>query len=349
MTDIAVSGTRTNIIVCKASTWGTATAASTGDKYIGELTWKNGAEVLKKRSQGSGKFMTSGFTRGAYKPTVVLTGDVYANSAFGKILAQFMGADSVSAEQTASQADYIHTITVAAQSKYLSVAFESSDATVIEFPTCSVRSLTISTTSIPGYLQFTAELVANKVEFSTAVNTNAVLAAATIVDTEVFAPSDEDDFWLDTQASGSLASGDQFNLISYSLEMSRPQESVNEIKGSAGNGAPVVQDDFAASLTLGVASLKNHAIIAHHVTEAGLKSLFTIEGSQIGSGLNKALNIYVPRMQLIQEPDYGITNPGINPVTYKFDISAADSNPTGMTSQYPYLTLVNGLSTGYQA
>ena len=349
MANVAVSGSRTNMAVVKAGTWGTAVAASTTDKYIGELSWALNESVLKARSQGSGLYMPLGFTRGAEKPTVSLTGDAHVHGVFGKVLAQFMGADSVSAEITGSQGDYRHTINQAAQSKYLSVAFDTSDTTVLEFPTCSTRSITLSTPSVPGYLQFAAELVADKVELSTAVNTNAVLAAATLGGTEILSPAFDDDFWIDTEASGSLASGDQFDILSYSLQLNKPQESANEIKGVAGNGTPVETDEMSGTLTITVKELKNHSMFTYFSGETGLKCRFTVEGSQIGTGVNRSLNVYIPRMQLIAAPDYGITSPGKNPVTYTFAISAAASAPTGMSYVYPYFELVNTLSTGYQA
>lgn len=346
----SISGSLTNAAVVKAGTWGTAVAASTGDKYIGEISHSLNESVLNARSVGSGLIMPLGFTRGNEKPTVNLTGDAHIHGVFGKVLSQFMGADSVGSEITASQGDYKHTITLAtSQSKYLTVAYESSSATVHEFPTCSARSLTIRTPQIPGYLEFAAELVANKLELSTSTNANATIAAATLVDTEILAPTSEDDFWIDTQASGSLASGDQFNILSYELNLLRPQDSANEIKGSAGNGSPIYTGDFSGTLKITVKELADHSLYTYFANETALKCRFTIEGSQIGSGSLKSLNVYIPRMQLIAAPDYSLSSPGVNPVTYTFAISAATSNPTGMSSKYPYFELINTLSTGYQA
>lgn len=345
----ALSGAKTNAAVVKAGTWGTAAAASTGDKFVGEITHALNESVLKARSTGSGKRMPLGFTRGSTKPTVNLVGDCHFHGSFGRVLSQFMGADSISSEITASQGDYRHTLTFADQTKFVTVAEETSSTTVREFPTCSARSFTLRTPSVPGYLEYAAELAANDMELSTSTNTNAVLAASTLVDTDILSPAFDDDFWIDTQASGSLASGDQFNILGYELVLNRPQESANEIKGAAGNGSPSITDDISGRLTITVKELANHSLYAYFAAETALKCRFTVEGAQIGSGALKSLNVYIPRMQLIAAPQHGLVVPGMNPVTYVFDISEATSAPTGMSSVLPYFELVNTLATGYQA
>ena len=347
----AISGDKTNAAVKVASTWGTASAASTGDKYIGLISHALNESVLSAKAVGSGSYLPAGFTRGNEKPSLTLTGDAHVNSAFGKVLSQFMGTDTVGSEITASQGDYKHTITWndTRNAKYLSVAYESSSAKVHEFPTCAVRSINIRTPSVPGYMEFVAELIANKLELSTAVNTNAVLAAATISDTEILAPAFDDDFWIDTQASTTLASGDQLNILSYDLKLSQGMESANEIKGTAGNGSPMITGPLEGELTIVLKELADHTWYDYWAAETALKCRFTVEGSQIGSGSLKSLNCYIPRMQLIKAPKYDLQSDGMNNVTYTFSISKATSNPTGMSSTMPYFELVNQLSTSYLA
>lgn len=346
-----ISGALTNAIVQVSTTWGTAVAGGAGDKFIGEISHSLNETELTARAIGSGASMISGATRGSEKPTLTLTGDCHVQGAFGAILAQFMGTDTASAELTGGQADYRHTMTYNTtwNSKYLTVAYESSSTTVHEFPSCAVTSMTIRTPSVPGYLEYSAELVANKIELSTAVNTNAVCAAATLTDTEILAQAFDDDFWYDTQASGSLASGDKSDITNYELTLTKPQESANEIKGTSGNGSPIATDLLSGTLTITKKGLLDHAFYSNFSAETAMKSLLTIEGSQIGSGSLKSLNVYLPRMQLISAPSYAVAAAGVNPVSYTFKLSKAASNPTGMSSTYPYFELINSLSTSYLA
>lgn len=346
-----ISGSNTNAIAQIATTWGTAVAAGAGDKLIAEISHSINETELISRAIGSGNAMITAATRGNEKPTVTVTGDAQFQGAFPVILSQFMGTAAVSAEVTASQADYRHTITFnpTLNAKYVTIAYESSSTTVHEFPTCAARSFTLRTPSVPGYLEYSAELVANKLELSTSTNTNAVCAAATIVQSEIAAVTFDDDFWIDTEASTTLASGGQLDILSYELNLQRPQESANEVKGSAGNGSPIMTDLFQGTLSITLKGLTDHAYYTYFANETSLKCRFTVEGTKIGSGINKAVDVYIPRMQLISGPSYAVATAGVNPVTYTFRISKAASNPTGMTSTYPYFTIANQLSTGYLA
>lgn len=334
-----------------ATTWGTPVATGAGDKLVAEITHSTNDTELQARAVGSGNYMVTSATRGNTKPTVNIVMDAGYRNNFDTLLAQFMGTSAAPAEVTGGQADYLHTITfnTSLNAKYVTVAYESSTAKVHEFPTCGVRRVVISTPNVPGYVQGEFELVADSLALSTATNTNAVLQAATLTDTELMAVAFEDDFWIDTEGSGALASGDQLNITGYTLTLERPQDSANEIKGSSGNGSPIPTDLFSGTLAITLKELADHTWYDVWAAESAYKCRFTVEGSTIGSGTNKSLNVYIPRMQLISGPDYSVTQPGVNPVTYTFRISKASANPTGMSSTYPYFTITNGLSTSLLA
>lgn len=345
-----ISGAQALAGIQVASTWGTAVAAGAGDKLVAEITDSANESVLEPRMLGSGAYMVTTSTKSNTAPSVNISMDVgYRNNA-DTILAQFFGTSGSPSEQTASQADYLHTMTfnTTLNAKYLSVARETSTTTTLEYPTCAVRSITLRAEA-NQYAQLTAELVANKIETASAVNTNAALANVTLTDTELTAVSFDDDFWIDTQGSTTLASGDQLNITSYELTLTRPQMMPNEIKGSAGNGAPIPDGLFDGTLTVTLAELPDHAWFTAWNAETVYKSRLTIEGTQIGTGVNKAWNVYLPGMVLVTKPDVALSNPGANPVTLTFKLLKASTNPTGMSSTYPYITVVNGLSTSLLA
>jgi len=347
----SITGAQTSAAVQIATTWGTAAASGAGDKFAGEISHSLNEQELVSRAIGSGNYMITAATRGNEKPTVNLTMDVGYRNTFDVLLAQFMGTAGAPTEVTGGQADYKHTLTfnTSLNSKYITFAYESSSAKVHEFPTCGVRSASIRTPSVPGYVEAQFELVANKLELSTAVNTNAVLQAATATDTELAAVSFDDTFWINTASGGAVSSGDALAVTSWQLDLERPQDSANEIKGSAGNGSPIATDLFSGTLTITLKELADHTYYTIWSAETAQKCKFTVSGSQIGSGTNKSVAVYIPRMQLISAPSYSVTSNGTNAVTYTFRISKASANPTGMSSTYPYFEITNGLSTSLLA
>ena len=346
------AGSAISAACVKASTWGTAVAASTGDKLQDvNITYALNESILKRRGVGSDKGFQFGATRGAELPSVQITGDIGVRNRFDFLLAQIMGSAAVSAEITASQGDYKHTLTwnSSANSKLATIAFENSTGTTVEFPTVALTQMVIRSTSIPGYLEYQAQGIANKIEYSSSTNTNAVLQAATLADSELLSANYDDDFWINAQAGSSLSSSNILAGTKFELTLNRPQACAQEFRGAAGLAAPLAQEEGSATLKLDLSGLDDHTYIAYHIAETGLKAKFTFEGSQIGSGSNKSLLIYIPRMQMLAHPQNDISSKGVNPAVYMFECGVADSNPSGMSSTMPYFEIYNTSSTGLLA
>ena len=350
----SITGAQTKAGVKIASTWGTAVACGVGNSFAGEISPSFNVSEITSRQIGSGAYMLSSATRGSVIPTVSLTADMGYRNNCDVLLAQFMGTAPTPTEVTVGQNDYKHVITfnTTLNSKYVTLAFESSSATVMEFPTCAVQSVGIATTGVPGYLDFTAELLANTVELSSAVNTNATLANCTFTEgvPELVAVDLVDKFRTNVQSGSAVAGGDQYNITGFNLALNRPQEIVPEIKGAAGNSAPLATDLFDGTLSIDVRQLVDHAYYTIWSAETARKALIEIEGTQIGTGSTKKLSIYLPRMLLVTEPQYALTDQGTNTLSMEFRLLKAATAPTGMTgSTYPYFEIVNGLVTSLLA
>lgn len=347
-----VSGSKTNAIIQIATTWGTAVDGGAGDKLTGcEITPNFNVEELLPRQIGSGRSMVTTATRGNFKPTWGLAMDAGYRNTMDVLIAQFFGTSGAPAEQTGGQADYLHTITYNStiNSKYLTLAYDTSSATVIEMPTGVVRSLGFSLEDAPGLFQFTCELLGNTATTTGTTNTNADLAAATATDTERIAYAVEDTFRINLNSGGALAGGDQYNIVGYDLQMERPQEIIGEIRGAAGNSTPIETGLFNGNLNLAVKELADHAYFTYWAAETALKCSLNIQGTQIGSGVNKAITINLPKMVQVTEPVYALTSEGINSLALSFRLLEATANPTGMSSTFPYVTIINGLSTSLLA
>lgn len=350
----AETGASTNAILEKAGTWGTAVQGGSGDKWLFQsLTASLNETVLEARQIGSGLSMSTDATKGATAPTLSVEQIVGYNNLADRLMYQLFGAASVSAELTASQSDYRHTLTMSStnDAKYLTVAYDGDSATVFEYPTCVVTSINIRCDTIPGYVTVSAELLANNRVISGTTNDTASLAAATAPsDTELVACSLADEFLLNTQAGGALSnSTDLVAITSYSFTLSRPRNFVNEIKGSAGNGVPVYGDLWTATLEVGIKNKSDMTWFTANDAETAYKCSLEIFGSQIGSGEDRSFKVLIPRMKLIQSPEYNLTEVGTNPQSLSFTCLAASANPTGMSSTYPYIEIVNSSSAEIDA
>lgn len=334
-----------------ATTWGTAVAAGAGDKLVCEINPSFNTNTLVARAIGSGAYMSANFTRGTYIPTWSLTGDAGYRNNMDKLIAVLWGTSPAPSEVTNPNNDWKHTITfnTTLNAKYVTFAYETSTATTIEAPTAAVRSFGLRTTSVPGYLEWTAELLGNKAEFSSSTNTNATLANVTNTDTELVAVDFDDDFWIDDQSSGALASGDQYNITGFDFSFTRPQDIIPEIKGAAGHSAPVASGLAEGTFNVTVKELADHTYFTVWSAETAKKASINVEGTQIGAGTNKAVVLYIPRLILVQEPQYALTSEGTNTLALNFNIAVASANPTGMTSTYPYWEITNGLATSLLA
>lgn len=350
----SITGAQTKAGVKIASTWGTAVACGAGNSFAGEISPSFNVSEINARQIGSGAYMLSSATRGSVIPTVSLTADLGYRNNCDILLAQFMGTSGSPTEVTVGEGDYKHSLlfNTTLNTKYVTLAFESSSATVMEFPTCAVQSIGIATTGVPGYIDFTAELLANTAELSSSTNTNATLANCTFTEgtPELVAVDLVDKFRTNAQSGGAVGSGDQYNITGFNLSMSRPQEIIPEIKGAAGNSAPLATDLFEGTLSVDVKELADHAYYTIWSAETARKALIQIEGTQIGAGSNKSFSIYIPRMILVTEPQYALTDQGTNTLSMEFRLLKAAATPTGMSgSTYPYFEIVNTLATSLLA
>lgn len=346
-----LSGAATNAILQIASTWGTAVDGGAGDKFAGEITPNFNVEELIRRQIGSGVQMTQSAVVGNFKPTINLTMDAGYRNTMDVLIAQFMGTAGAPSEVTGGQGDYLHSITFnnSLNAKYVTLAYETSSTTVMEFPTCAVRSISFAADDPPGILEFSAELLANTAVTSGTTNTNADLQSATATDTEVIAYAVEDTFRMNANSGGALSGSDQYNITSFNLTLTRPQEIFGEIKGSSGNSAPLATGLFEGELTITASSLADHAKFTEWGASTAQKCTLNIQGTQIGTGTNKAITILIPKMVLVTEPQYNIVSEGVNPLSLTYRIIAATSNPTGMGATLPHFNITNGLSTSLLA
>ena len=330
-----------------ADTYGVAEAVT--EKLVVEsITWNENVTKLQSAGIGSGGKFTDNLARGTTAGTVTITGLCGYNNGFPLLLAQFLGTAGAPTEQNNPEGDWLHEITFnsSVNRTFLTVAIESSSTTVIEFPSVTVNSLTV--TGTPGdYLRYTAECNFDELVDTSPTNNNAAIQALTQTDTELAVCAFEETFQINAQGGVALSGSDNLAITSFELNMAQPQSFKPEIKGSAGNSVPTSDDKATGTLTV---QLKEHddntyETAAQAATE--YKSALNVQGTQIGSGDNKTIELLCPRLILLDTPDFGLANPGNNPQTLVFDIADASANPTGMTDTTPYANITNEQTTAY--
>lgn len=344
----ALQGAFSTAAVQVATTWGTAVAAGAGDRFAAEISAAPSVDVLQNRNIGSGRFMAGTFVRGSTQYTVSLTADLGYRNNCDVLLAALMGTSGAPTEVTASQGDWLHTITFnTAPTRFVTLAYESASANVHEFPTCVPTEVTISSTSIPGYVDFGMTLLANDMILSTAVNTNAVLTATTYTEgtPELVAVDQIDTHWQNNQSGLTLAAGDSLPITSFEFGLQRPYELIPEIKGSAGFSAPSMNGLVTGTFTVQLKEQADHTHWTIWTGETARKARLRIEGTQIGTGSNKRFTILMPRLLMVNPPDFSLSSDGRNPVTLTYNLAQAATNPTGMSNTYPHFEFINTFAT----
>jgi hypothetical protein len=329
-------------------------ASGAGDRFAGEITVNFNENILESRTIGSGLVMRQNFTRGSFIPTVSLTADLGYRNNCDTLIAAFMGTSAAPTQVTVGQGDYKHTITLNStlNAKYVSFGYTDTDSTSLEIPTASVRSIGISTQSVPGYLDFTAELLGNNVVTPGVTNTYAAIVATTNSESsgvELVACAFEDAFRTNAQSGGSIATGNLYSITGFDFQMTRPQDIIPEIKGSTGLSAPVGSGVANGTFSITVKELADQAYYTVWSAETAQKASIDIQGTQIGTGTNKTFKLLLPRLLLVSAPQYAVTTDGTNTLSLNYNIAAATTNPTGMTSLYPYFEITNTLATSLLA
>ncbi len=348
-------GADINVGIKVGTTHGTAVACGAGDKLVlgidGSLSWDFAPTILDHGGIGSGLSMKKATYAVGELPTVSINSFTCGyNNNFAEMLALFMGVSGAPTEVTTGEGDYKHVITYSsAVKKFATIASEMTDSATIEFPSCYPTSVTITTGDPNNFLKADFEFIANQKVLNSSTNTNATLANTTVLSESLIIHNQGDIFRINAQAGGALSSGDKANITSLTFTMTDAKEPTMEFKGSDSNGIPDRTELFSAQLVVTFKSLDDMTWFTAYTAGTEYKSDFDIQGSQIGAGTNETFKLLIPRMKVVNAPEYGLEEIGENDLTVTFDCLVASSNPTGMTSKYPYFEVTNTTTTSLLA
>jgi len=344
----AITGKETLVGIKVATTYGTAVAV---DKLIAldSFNQSRGVEELSRSPLGLNKLFETSVTQGRASPVVSGSTKVGFQNNIEYLIAQFFGTSSTPAEVTGSQGDYLTRLTFNStlNAKYLTAALKSSSATTMEWPAVAIDTLTFNIA--PGqYLGLDFNGMADIRNLSSGTNTVAVLAALTAPTENEIIIEESDEFLINAQASGAITTSTDRKVIeSAVITLTKPQQSIALIKGTAGNGEPTSTGLYTATITVTYNKLDDHTWFTAAEAGTEYKAGFSFEGAQIGSGTNYRFALFFPRLEIVQDPDYNPSEPGHNNHVVTYKSMEATANPTGMNSKMPYAEYTNLITTAY--
>lgn len=347
----AITGSQTKLILKKATTFGTEVAASTLDAMgVQSFTPSQSSDTIEGNSLGTGLVMEVNQEVGNVGFTAALNMVAGYQNGFDVLLAQLFGDPATPAEQTTGEGDYLHVISMStenAENGWVNIARLLTSTVAQSFPACAVTGMTLTAAQPTTGLVAAFSLICSDAIRDSAVNTVAVINAATLKDQTSIIVKNESEWLINEASDSALSSGDRVAITNWVLSLNRPLATSPEIKGTAGNGE-FVSDGFVNG-TLAITMSKLDAMTFFDGADDGtyFKGSFIVEGAQIGAGENKLFQINFPRLKLLTQPDYALAVPGNNPVDMTFQIFAADAAPSGMSSVYPQVSIINEKSTSY--
>lgn len=346
---VSRTGANTFLGLKLGSTFGTAEALGTDDKLLVEnLTHGKSTEELRANPIGSGNDMDEESAPGATSPFVQFEKIMNYDDAGVAALAQFMGSCSVN---TAGSGAYTHSLIYneTRNQRYATVAFHGYSAGVFEYPSVAFHNVQIEAASPPNYVLGTFDGLADEQVISGTENDEADLTTVTIADSTRVIAKPQDLFQINVASGGALSGSDNVAVTSVSLELDYPLEHAREIKGSSGNGEPISTGEppLSATLTIQLRNLADFTWFTAQNAETEYKARLLVSGATIGGGNDYEFAYYLPRLKVIQDPEYNLASAAENPSTVVFKGLVAASAPTGMISTYPYFLIQNTRSSSY--
>ena len=312
--------------------------AGSGHKMlVDSINHSRGTTALTATPIGAGLSMLQDSDTGAVNPTVSISKTVKYDDQGNGLLGQFMGTETVAAWAGSLS---VHSIAFNStlNANYMTVAFQATTTEVFEYINSAVKAITFSAKP-NDYLKATYDIIATDRKITGTTNTAATLASANEPSSAkpvIVRPSHT--LRINAQAGSALASPtDNKAITSAELKLERPQEIVQEIRGASGAGAPRATDLFSATLTCTFKTLQDFTWFT--AQEAGTE--YKIDGS-FTDGANREFTFLLPRVKIVADPDFNVSDDGENPLTVTFKSLVASTAPSGMFSTMPHFRIVNG-------
>lgn len=346
---VARTGANTFIGAKLHTTFDTYTAAGASEQLmVDSLDHSENSEELTTNPIGSGLIMQRDSDVGGNSPTLGMPKKARYDDIACGLLTQIFGNEST---MNMSGGAYVHSITVSEQlnQNFATIAFHTDSASVAEYKNGVVTDYNF-TANTNDYLNQQINVLASQKLITGTTNSAVTLTTVTLpTNSPITIVRSTDKFRINAQAGGALADGDKVDVTQIEINFARPQEHVDEIRNAAGNGQPRSAGLIDCQVTATLRTKLDDTWFTAYKNATEYKADFTITGATIGGGNSYQWNFNFPRLRVVAEPRYPISNVGENELVVVFKALVASANPTGMISTYPYIRLFNTRSTNYKA
>jgi hypothetical protein len=295
---------------------------------------------------------------------VTISADITHEGLWLKLLAAFLGSSTGSpAEQTGGQGDYLHVMQMASSpTKFVTLAWLCEDDYVLEIPSFKPASIsiqwganTVGTFTCTGI----ASRVVDNASATNSVSDLSGLSYPTTYEPAVLGGVDATSstyFRFDDYSSSvALSSDDNKAIMNFNLNMSRPLQRRNVLRGadSAYTLEPHQAGLIQSTISFQMSEVDNAQIdgIADWLASDRKMAELAVVGDQIGSGLNSKILMRFAQLEHVGQMPTGYDIPGNNQLmqpTFTFNVLSVTTQPASMGGTgYFTASVVNNIASSY--
>lgn len=341
-----------SVVAAKVTTtFGTAASVGSGDKWeLESYQQSTNPEELTANPIGSGAFMTTDSQQGAVSPSINTEFLEHYNDAGVAMKALFYGGESVMVMAGGYYSHSLYHNETLFNNKLATIVNQYAAGSVMEFVSAVPTRLQRTWAQPPNYCRGSMDFLADQRKVTGTTNSYATLEATTKADATRVILRPNDSFFLNLMTDSALSSTHRIDVTSVTSEAIKGHSHIAEIRGSAGNGRaiPTGTPPYEETLTVTFKSLDDYTYFSGSAAGTEYKARLSISHPT----LTYSDIISWPRLKLIQDPQYNLSSPAVNPLTLVFKCLYVDQSlsvPAGMLDRYPYEIVTNTKSTAYLA
>lgn len=347
-----INTNRAKVAFAIGSTWGTApdmTAGGAGKlTHVSQFAVNASIGRHNPRDNGFDNFIKE-VIRLEESVSLTISMDLVSDNWWPLLAAHFMGTSSTPSEQTVSQGDYLHNIdfTNEIEGEFLSCSYLVEDDRAVEFPSIKITSMAIDMpVNQVGTVTFNA--IADKVVVATGSQVNnatdiGTLSYPTQYEALVLGGTNHY-FRMNAQGGGSLSSSNDYRIMRFGAQFARPVQAGHVLRGA--NTRYVVEPQqlgpTTGSINFQLYDIDDSVLdmLNDWDSASEFKAELFVDGTQIGSGVNRSLKLQLPRLHHTAPIPAGHDIPNANSLmqpTATLQTLQAASAPTGMTGVTNYM------------
>lgn len=302
--------------IAQGATWDTGVQA-VKKLQVQTLTIDDTTEVRETGNHDVG-FWASKIKQGKYN----VSGSIVVDCNFGGewllLYALMAGTAAAPAEQTPSQSDYLHSITIAdTHRKFFTLAYEAEDDVVCQIASCKIGSVAFSFTE-NGPLLATFSFIGSSHVNTGAATTNAQLNALVLTQDEdptIFNGANNYVRLGNYSTGTALTSTNNVGIISGTITVNRPITPYFAIRGTSTQSTyePYSSALGSAEMQLTFANIDDSVYDPFNKYKNATYQMCEIflDGAQLGTGLNTSLKFQLPYLMPVGLTGYGVSGQAV--------------------------------------